>query len=89
MDEKLVIGVIVGILLFVMITSQESYDDEYLFEYTFEEDQEGWTMGFADFPKDHESEIYEKEAGHRSLPSGLDGNAIYLSGHNQSPLSLT
>jgi len=73
MDEKLVIGVFVGILLFVMITSQVSYDEEYLFDYTFEENQEGWTMGFADLPKDHDAEIYEKEAGHGSTPIGSRG----------------
>ncbi len=84
MDEKLVIGVFVGILLFVMITNQDSYDEEYLFDYSFEEGQEGWTMGFADLPKDHDAEIYEKETGYDALPSGLDGNAIYLSGHNRS-----
>ena len=84
MSEKIVIGVIIGVLLFVMITGQASYDEEYLFEFTFEEDQEGWETGFADLPKDHNVEIYEKETGHVSLPSGLEGNAIYLSGHNRS-----
>ncbi|MGD9093990.1 MAG: hypothetical protein PVF74_14170, partial [Anaerolineales bacterium] len=60
------------------------YEQEYQFEYTFEEDQQGWTTDFADLPADYDPAIYELDSGWGELPSGLEGNAIFLSGHNRS-----
>jgi hypothetical protein len=61
-----------------------SYEQEYRFDYTFEEDQQGWVTDFADLPADYDQAIYELESGWSELPSGLEGNAIYLNGHNRS-----
>jgi hypothetical protein len=61
-----------------------SYEQEYQFDYTFEEDQQGWVTDFADLPADFDETFYELDSGWGSLPSGLEGNAIYLSGHNHS-----
>jgi hypothetical protein len=54
------------------------------FTYTFEEDQQGWETGFSDLPADSDPEFYELDSGWSELPSGLEGSAIYLSGHNHS-----
>ena len=54
------------------------------FSFTFESHAEGWTSGFADLPADFEPSIYELDSGHRSLPHGLEGNGLYIQGHNRS-----
>ncbi len=53
------------------------------FRFTFDDD-EGWTVGFADLPADYDQSIYELDHGHRPLPNGLEGNGIYIQGHNRS-----
>ena len=60
------------------------YDQAYQFRYTFDNDQEGWQAGFADLPADYDPDLFELDSGWSKLPSGLEGNAIYLSGHNRS-----
>ena len=60
------------------------YEQAYQFSYTFEEDQEGWVAGFADLPADYDPDLFELDSGWSELPSGLEGHAIYLSGHNRS-----
>ena len=54
------------------------------FAFTFANDDEGWITGFADLPFDADLEIYELESGFRQLPEGLEGNGIFLQGHNRS-----
>lgn len=54
------------------------------FKYTFDEDQEGWTAGIADLPTDYDPDFFELDSGWSELPSGLEGGAIYWSGHNRS-----
>ena len=54
------------------------------FSFTFPSDAEGWTAGFADLPADFEPSIYELDSGYRPLPSGLEGNGLYIQGHNRS-----
>ena len=54
------------------------------FIFTFESDDEGWITGFADLPADFDKEIFELDSGHRPLPDGLEGNSIFLQGHNRS-----
>ncbi len=54
------------------------------FTFTFDNDDEGWTTGFADLPADADMEIYELDSGFRPLPEGLIGNGIFLQGHNRS-----
>ena len=61
-----------------------SFEQEYTFEYDFEEDKQGWVTDFADLPADYDPVIYELDSGWEELPSGLEGNAIYMSGHNRS-----
>ena len=52
--------------------------------FNFEDDAEGWTAGFADYPVDFDPSIYELDSGHRPLPDGLDGHGLYIQGHNRS-----
>ncbi len=54
------------------------------FSFDFESGAEGWTVGFADLPVDYDQEIFELGQGHRSLPDGLEGNGVYVQGHNRS-----
>jgi hypothetical protein len=71
-------------LLYPLVSCSGSAEKEYQFEYTFDENQEGWETGFADLPADYDPAIYELDSGWGALPSGLEGNAIYLNGHNRS-----
>lgn len=54
------------------------------FSFTFQSDAEGWTAGFADLPANFDSSIYELDSGYRPLPPGLEGNGLYIRGHNRS-----
>lgn len=54
------------------------------FSFTFQSDAEGWTAGFADLPANFEPSIYELDSGYRPLPPGLEGNGLYIQGHNRS-----
>ena len=54
------------------------------FDYTFQRDAEGWTVGFADLPVDHEQRDFDLVGGYRALPAGLEGGGIYVQGHNRS-----
>ena len=62
--------------------AQEEAEAEFTF--SFEDDAEGWTVGFADLPVNHDQSIYELDSGHRSLPDGLEGTGVYVQGHNRS-----
>ena len=62
--------------------AQESAEAEFGFD--FEDDAEGWTVGFADLPVDHDQATYELDSGHRPLPDGLEGGGVYVQGHNRS-----
>lgn len=53
-------------------------------DFTFDEDVEGWSAAFADLPGDFDESIYELNAEHRALPSGLEGGGYYIQGHNRS-----
>ncbi len=53
-------------------------------DFGFDEGPEDWVAGFADYPADGDPEIFELEADWRALPSNLDGNALYIQGHNRS-----
>ena len=61
---------------------QEAVEAE--FSFSFEGGAEGWTAGFADLPVDFEPSIYELDSGHRPLPDGLEGNGLFIQGHNRS-----
>ena len=84
MRSKILPWISLCLVLFVLVSCSGSYEPEYQFNYTFEGDQEGWVTGFADLPADYDPVIYELDSGWGALPSGLEGNAIYLSGHNRS-----
>jgi len=71
-------------ILLVLVSCSGGYEKEYQFAYTFNEDQEDRITGFADLPADYDPAIYELDSGWSELPSGLEGSAIYLSGHNRS-----
>ena len=62
--------------------AQATEEAEFIF--TFENDDEGWITGFADLPDDYDQGLFELESGFRQLPEGLDGNGIFLQGHNRS-----
>ena len=72
------------LLLVALVSCTGSYEQEYQFDYTFEEDQQGWVTDFADLPADFDETFYELDSGWGALPPGLEGNALYLSGHNHS-----
>ena len=71
-------------LLILIMGCSGGYEQEYQFDYTFEEDEQGWTAGFADLPADYDQELYQLESGWGELPSGLEGFGIYLYGQNSS-----
>ena len=71
-------------LLILIMGCSGGYEQEYQFDYTFEEDEQGWVTDFADLPADFDETFYELDSGWGALPSGLEGNAIYLNGHNHS-----
>ena len=68
----------------VLVSCAGNYDTEFQFSYTFEEDEQGWATDFADLPADYDELFYELDSGWGALPTGLEGNAIFLSGHNRS-----
>ena len=73
------------IILSVFLTScSANYEQEYQFNDTFDEDQQGWVAGFADLPADYDQAQFMLDSGWGSLPSGLEGNALFLSGNNHS-----
>ena len=72
------------LLLLVSVSCSGDFEQEFQFEFDFEEDEQGWKTDFADLPADYDPAIYELESGWGELPSGLEGNAVYLSGHNRS-----
>jgi hypothetical protein len=76
--------VILILLSFALAGCATSYDTEYQFEFDFENDEQDWVTGFADLPTDYDPLIYELDSGWGALPSDLEGNAIYLNGHNRS-----
>lgn len=72
-------------MLFVaLVGCNSNFNAEHLFEYDFEDSDQGWITNFADLPADYDPAIYELDSGWDELPSGLEGNAIFLSGHNRS-----
>ena len=68
----------------LLVGCSAKYEQTYRFNYTFDENQEGWVTGFADLPADYDPDLFELDSGWSELPSGLEGSAIYLSGHNRS-----
>jgi hypothetical protein len=80
------ITVFANLLMLVLILSSctGGFENEYQFNYPFEEDQQGWLADFADLPADFDPEFYELDSGWTNLPSGIAGNAIYLTGNNHS-----
>jgi hypothetical protein len=76
--------ILAGILFISFVSCAGGFEQEYRFEFDFENDEQGWVTGFADLPADYDPLIYELDSGWGELPSGLEGNAIYLSGHNRS-----
>ena len=84
MRSKILFWISLCLLLFALVSCSGSSEVKDQFDYTFESDQEGWVTGFADLPADSDPVFYELDSGWSALPSGLEGNAIYLSGHNHS-----
>jgi hypothetical protein len=84
MGRRIFILINLMTLFLALVGCTGSFDNEYLFEYDFEEDEQSWVTDFADLPADYDPVIYELDSGWGELPSGLEGNAIYLSGHNRS-----
>lgn len=84
MRLKILILLSLCLFLLALVSCSGGYEKEYQFTYTFNEDQEDWITGFADLPADFDETFYELDSGWGALPTGLEGNAIYLSGHNHS-----
>ena len=62
--------------------AQDGVEADHSFD--FENDPEGWVVGFADLPVGHDQSIFELDHAHRPLPDGLEGNGVYVQGHNRS-----
>lgn len=79
------VGIIV-LIAYLTITSCTATQGatEAEFSFTFQSDAEGWTAGFADLPANFDPSIYELDSDYRPLPSGLEGNGLYIQGHNRS-----
>ena len=67
--------------------------ETHAFRFTFDENLEGWTTGFADYPMGTSEaeqqaidEFFELDSGHAGLPDPLDpaDGAVRLSGNNHS-----
>ena len=84
MRSKILFLLSLCLFLLALVSCSGGYEKEYQFTYTFNEDQEDWVTDFADLPADFDEAFYELDSGWGALPSGLGGNAIYLSGHNHS-----
>ncbi|MFC2055460.1 hypothetical protein ACFLV7_14365 [Chloroflexota bacterium] len=84
LDIKKICLYLLCLATFALVSCSGSYESEYQFNHTFNDDEQGWSAGFADLPSDYDPQIYELDSGWGELPSGLEGNAIFLSGHNRS-----
>ena len=84
MKLKILFWLCICLLPFALASCFGSSEMMPRFNYRFEEDQQGWETGFADLPIDFDQGFYELDSGWSELPSGLEGTAIYLSGHNRS-----
>ena len=84
MSSKKFLWISLCFLVLILASCTGSYEQEYQFEYNFEEDEQGWVTGFADLPADYDPQFFELDSGWGALLSGLEGNAIYLNGHNHS-----
>ena len=84
MKSKNLFYISLGLLLFALVSCSGSSEVMARYNFRFEEDQQGWESGFADLPIDYDPAFYELDSGWSEMPSGLEGSAIYLSGHNHS-----
>lgn len=58
--------------------------DEPVTLFDFEDGSQGWEAGFADYPESGDPGLFEFDSSWGPLPSGLDGNALFIEGHNRS-----
>ena len=79
-----VAAVVIVVVLLSPPDAMAQEDAEAEFTFRFEDDAEGWTVGFADLPVNHDQSIYELDSGYRPLPDGLEGSGVYIQGHNRS-----
>ena len=79
-----VAAVVIVVVLLSPPDAMAQEDAEAEFTFSFEDDAEGWTVGFADLPVNHDQSIYELDSGYRPLPDGLEGSGVYIQGHNRS-----
>ena len=52
--------------------------------FTFDDGPEGWVAGFADYPPGEDLAAFELESSWAPLPEGLEGNGVFIQGHNRS-----
>lgn len=78
----IVVVAAVGIIAWAA-TRDDDATETVALAFDFDEGAEGWTPLFADYPVD-DPDPYELESDVKSLPDGLDGNALYLRGVNLS-----
>ena len=68
----------------VLAACSTNFDQEFAFVHNFDDDQQGWVTGFADLPADYDSDFFMLDSGWSELPSGLEGQGLYLTGKNAS-----
>ena len=54
------------------------------FGFTFESNSKNWMIGSADLLAGYDQDIYEMESSHSDLPGDLNGNGVFIQGHNRS-----
>lgn len=81
---KILIGVVAALAVVVAVLFFQEAAQPSRFSYAFDQGSQDWAPGFADLPVDYDPDLFALDSGWSALPSGLEGNAIYLSGRNAS-----
>ena len=73
-----------GLIAAAVFTVGGCASDEPVTSFDFEAGSQGWIAGFADYPEDGDPALFELDSSWEPLPSDLEGNALFIQGHNRS-----
>jgi hypothetical protein len=76
--------VMLGLTAAAVFTVGGCASDQPVTSFDFETDSQGWIAGFADYPEDGDPALFELDSSWEPLPSDLEGNALFIQGHNRS-----
>ncbi len=74
----------IGLFILTLVLTSCNTGMQRVETHAFDLPPDGWTVGFADLPANHDPELYQLESDLRALPSGLGGDGLYVQGHNRS-----